>query len=106
MLASSNQAEIGDPILQPGPHDGSRYPDDHIADLAEFVPVNLTGIPSECPIANSTAGFLSGLFKSIPALSEFMNQSGLNLPEYLAKNEEKTVAENGKHPEPDKPAAK
>lgn len=55
---------------------------------------------------NSTAGFLSGLFKSIPALSEFMNQSGLNLPEYLAKNEEKTVAENGKHPEPDKPAAK
>jgi len=33
-----------------------------------------------------TAGFLSGLFKSIPALSEFMNQSGLHLPEYLAKN--------------------
>ncbi|MEZ5039694.1 MAG: SPFH domain-containing protein [Saprospiraceae bacterium] len=30
------------------------------------------------------AGFMSGLFKSIPALSEFMNQSGLNLPEYLA----------------------
>ncbi|GJM35721.1 MAG: flotillin [Saprospiraceae bacterium] len=35
---------------------------------------------------NSTSGFLSGLFKSIPALSEFMNQSGLNLPEYLAKD--------------------
>ena len=32
------------------------------------------------------AGFMSGLFKSIPALSEFMNQSGLNLPEYLAKH--------------------
>ena len=31
-----------------------------------------------------TAGFMSGLFKSIPALSEFMNQSGLNLPEFLA----------------------
>ena len=34
-----------------------------------------------------TAGFLSGIFKSIPALSEFMNQSGLNLPEYLARND-------------------
>ena len=33
-----------------------------------------------------TAGFLNGIFKSIPALSEFMNQSGLNLPEYLARN--------------------
>jgi flotillin len=33
-----------------------------------------------------TAGFMSGLFKAIPALSEFMNQSGLDLPEYLAKN--------------------
>ncbi|PHN06131.1 flotillin [Flavilitoribacter nigricans DSM 23189 = NBRC 102662] len=32
------------------------------------------------------AGFMSGLFKAIPALSEFMNQSGLSLPEYLAKN--------------------
>lgn len=40
----------------------------------------------------STAGFLNGVFKSIPALSDFMNQSGLNLPEYLAKN---TVQENG-----------
>ena len=39
---------------------------------------------------NGTAGFLSGLFKSVPALSEFMNQSGLNLPEYLAKQGEAT----------------
>jgi flotillin len=31
------------------------------------------------------AGFMSGLFKSIPALSDFMNQSGLNLPEFLAR---------------------
>ncbi|MCB0578970.1 MAG: flotillin family protein [Phaeodactylibacter sp.] len=35
-----------------------------------------------------TASFLSNMFKSIPALSEFMNQSGLQLPEYLAKNGE------------------
>ncbi|MCB0571789.1 MAG: flotillin family protein [Phaeodactylibacter sp.] len=43
-----------------------------------------------------TSSFLSGLFKSIPALSEFMNQSGLNLPEYLAKNTEQV--ENGEKP--------
>ncbi len=48
-----------------------------------------------------TAGFLSGLFKSIPALSEFMNQSGLNLPEFLAKNGE-PVLSNGKEPAPDR----
>ncbi|HQU58023.1 MAG TPA: SPFH domain-containing protein [Saprospiraceae bacterium] len=45
------------------------------------------------------SGFLSGLFKSIPALSEFMNQSGLNLPEYLAKNGEKP--ENGEKAKPE-----
>ncbi len=33
-----------------------------------------------------TSGFLSGLFKSIPALSDFMKQAGLDLPEYLAKS--------------------
>lgn len=53
-----------------------------------------------------TAGFLSGLFKSIPALSEFMNQSGLNLPEYLAKNGNTQVkgepAKNGQTTEPPK----
>lgn len=36
-----------------------------------------------------TAGFLNGIFKSIPALSDFMNQSGLDLPEYLAKHKDK-----------------
>lgn len=32
----------------------------------------------------STAGFVSNLFKAVPALDEFMNQSGLSLPSYLA----------------------
>ncbi|MCO6479305.1 MAG: flotillin family protein [Phaeodactylibacter sp.] len=49
-----------------------------------------------------TASFLSNMFKSIPALSEFMNQSGLNLPEYLAKNGE---PKNGE-PEQKEEAAK
>ena len=51
---------------------------------------------------NGTAGFLSNMFKSIPALSEFMNQSGLSLPEYLAKNGE---PKNGEPQKPKEEAA-
>lgn len=40
---------------------------------------------------DSTAGFVSNLFKSVPALSDFLDQSGLKLPEYLAKSPEKQV---------------
>lgn len=47
--ANSNEAEIGDPYLQPGPYDGGKYPDDEIGKLARFVPINITGLPSECP---------------------------------------------------------
>lgn len=32
----------------------------------------------------STAGFVSNLFKAVPALDEFMGQSGLSLPNFLA----------------------
>lgn len=34
---------------------------------------------------SSTAGFLSGLMKSVPPLNELFEQAGLSLPEYLAK---------------------
>jgi len=63
VLANSNQAMIGDPILQPGPYDGGRYPDDHIANLEEFVPINIIGLPDDCPIANAIAGFLNRIAK-------------------------------------------
>lgn len=33
----------------------------------------------------STAGFVSGLMKSVPPLNELFEQAGLSLPEYLAK---------------------
>jgi len=63
VLANSNQAEIGDPILQPGPYDGGSYPDDHIADLEDFVAINIIGVPSECPMATGTASLLTGIAK-------------------------------------------
>lgn len=43
VLANSNDARIGDPILQPGPIDGGRYPADFIGRLARFVPIRFDG---------------------------------------------------------------
>ena len=53
VLADSNAAEIGDAILQPGPLDGGSFPQDHIANLTQFVPISFQGEPSECPFANA-----------------------------------------------------
>jgi hypothetical protein len=41
VLANSNAAAAGDPILQPGPLDGGRDPQDRIARLSRFVPITL-----------------------------------------------------------------
>jgi hypothetical protein len=51
VLANSNDARRGDPILQPGPHDSGRFPDDHVADLEDFVPITFPGAPSESRLA-------------------------------------------------------
>lgn len=40
VLANSNNARIGDPILQPGPYDGGRHPGDTIARLSRYVPID------------------------------------------------------------------
>lgn len=39
VLANTNNAKAGDPILQPGPYDGGRIPKDIIARLSRFVPI-------------------------------------------------------------------
>lgn len=39
VLANSNDSRIGDPILQPGPYDGGKYPQDMIARLSRFIPI-------------------------------------------------------------------
>jgi hypothetical protein len=39
VLANSNDANLGDPILQPGPFDGGVNPGDRIASLSRFVPI-------------------------------------------------------------------
>ncbi|MCK6621978.1 MAG: hypothetical protein HUU32_11065 [Calditrichaceae bacterium] len=63
VLANSNDAAIGDAILQPGPYDGGSNPADQIATLSEFVPIQFEGGGggSPCPFANGIASVLNGL---------------------------------------------
>jgi hypothetical protein len=82
VLANSNAAAVGDAILQPGPHDGGKNPEDKIAELFDFVPINITGIPSECPTATGIAGFLNQiaqLFGSNARLQAISIQAEENL---------------------------
>jgi hypothetical protein len=65
VLANSNDASPGDAILQPGPHDGGKYPDDQIADLMGFVPISFIGLPSTCRTAKAVAAFLNGIAEII-----------------------------------------
>ena len=64
VIANSNDAQVGDVIIQPGPVDGGTSPADDIARLAEFIPMSYQGDErdggSTCPIAT---GFASGLNK-------------------------------------------
>jgi len=61
VLANSNDAQIGDPILQPGPHDGGTVAEDHIASLEAFVPISflLPEPPSECGFAAAVIAALN-----------------------------------------------
>jgi hypothetical protein len=77
VLANSNAAEIGDPILQPGPYDGGRYPGDQIAVLEDFVRIHFPGDTNGdnggggngggnggsggCSIAGAVVSFLNGI---------------------------------------------
>ena len=62
VLANSNDASIGDPILQPGPTDGGSHPADHIANLSDFIKINFDeGGGSSCPFAGAAAALLNAL---------------------------------------------
>jgi hypothetical protein len=55
VLANSNDARRGDPILQPAPYDGGQLARDQIASLERFVPIRYTVAPPSCSVARSYA---------------------------------------------------
>jgi hypothetical protein len=57
VLANSNNARIGDPILQPGRYDGGKLPQDVIARLARFVPIKFNGSNNYVDAAIAEAEF-------------------------------------------------
>ncbi|MDX1436992.1 MAG: hypothetical protein R3335_09280 [Anaerolineales bacterium] len=64
VIANSNDASIGDPVLQPGPADGGQTADDTIAHLERFCPIVFSEEPGTCNIADafaSVGNFLAGL---------------------------------------------
>jgi hypothetical protein len=58
VLANTNEAQIGDEILQPGAYDGGIVSNDTIGRLAEFVEIELGEI-SDCPVARAVADVLN-----------------------------------------------
>lgn len=52
VLACSNEAKLGDPIIQPGTYDNGKHPEDYIATLEAFIPIEIGGLESSCPIGN------------------------------------------------------
>jgi hypothetical protein len=80
VLANSNDAQPGDPILQPGPYDGGTS-GDQIATLEEFVPINFGTLPSTCSIADGVAAVLNwmaGLGGSQHRLQAFQEDPEVN----------------------------
>lgn len=46
VLADTNAGSFGDPVLQPGPHDGGVVPTHTIGRLERFVPIDFSGAPN------------------------------------------------------------
>jgi hypothetical protein len=61
VLANSNDANLGDPIIQPGAVDGGRVEDDTIAHLERFQPITFGLEPPECSILINAAEIANAL---------------------------------------------
>lgn len=83
VLANSNDAQVNDPILQPGPTDGGQTATDRIARLERFCPIQFSEEPGSCSIAGAVAdfaNFLAALSGSNHRLtSRRVNQAAVNL---------------------------
>lgn len=91
VLANSNNASIGDPILQPGVFDGGNYPQDMIGRLSRFIPIQFK-TPTTAPLNYVDAaiaevpfhladreiywiGYVKDLYEA-PGLNEVLQKTG------------------------------
>lgn len=58
VLANVNNAQIGDVIIQPGRYDGGK-PEDKVAELADFIPIDFGGGASSCGVASTVEKVLN-----------------------------------------------
>lgn len=83
VLANSNDATVGDAILQPGTADGGTPANDTIATLARFCPIEFNTGPGTCSLASAYASlgnFLAGLAGSSHRVEVVkINQAATNL---------------------------
>jgi hypothetical protein len=95
VLANSNDARVGDRILQPGPIDGAGY---NIAHLERYVPISFDGEETECPFANGAAATANILSRAIGRSSRLQAVSVQTQPNYVdaavAKPENSTMIDN------------
>jgi hypothetical protein len=71
VLANSNDATLGDPILQPGQYDGGTFPADHIANLYQFVPISFVLDQGHCSVATVIANCLNALARLVNSKTKF-----------------------------------
>ncbi len=67
VLANSNAASPGDPILQPGAADGGQVADDTIARLERFCPIEFSVAPPTCPVWMGVADVANALARLVGA---------------------------------------
>jgi hypothetical protein len=65
VLANSNDANPGDVILQPGAVDGGHEPDDAIALLERFCPIDFSETPATCSLARAVAAVGNALARLV-----------------------------------------
>jgi hypothetical protein len=72
VLANSNDAQIGDEILQPGAYDGGTLQQDVIAHLLRFVPVKFTVEIPDCPISTTVASIANVFARALGSKHRLM----------------------------------
>jgi hypothetical protein len=82
VLANSNDARKKDAIVQPGPIDGGKAPQDLVAELERFVPIIFEKSDTNiCSVANGVAGianFIAGILGSKSRLAALRIESTSN----------------------------